>query len=147
MKVMILVLVSLLVISYSVLAQLPSHGYIGLYTDETHTNSCVTGIGLYFTEMWICCLPSEWGHMCAEYAISYPPNVIQSTVTYNIDIVCVTLGDLESGMSICYCDCQWDWHWDIHQTLVITDSTPAWIEIVEHPETGDIRFANCQDAY
>ncbi|MCK4235545.1 MAG: hypothetical protein KAX38_00400 [Candidatus Krumholzibacteria bacterium] len=84
--------------------------------------------------------------MCAEFAVVYPdPSiVIQSTVTNN-DSICVALGTLADGLSICFCNCQWDWNWLCHQTLWVAPGTKAYIDIVVHPDPYilDIQFANC----
>lgn len=51
---------------------------------------------------------------------SYPANVIQSTVTTNPS-VSVTLGTLDTGMSVCLVNCAWDWNWIFHQSLWVLD--------------------------
>jgi hypothetical protein len=142
---LVLVLVLITAVAH---AQLPEVGYIGLYTEDPWrfdpSMSCVTGVGFYPAEMWIFCLPSVRGIICAEFMITYPANVIQSTVTTN-PAVSVTLGELDTGMSVCFVDCHWDWVWPFHQSLWVIDATPAWIEIVKHPDPHIIcvQFANC----
>ncbi|UCF04556.1 MAG: Ig-like domain-containing protein [bacterium] len=123
-------------------------GYIGLYVDEYHSNSCVEGEGFYPVVMWIWCLPSENGQICAEFAVSYPANVIQSTVTEN-PIVSVKLGTLETGMSVCYVSCQYDWNWPFRQMLYVADSDATTIEIIKHPDpaVSAVQFANCLPGY
>jgi len=117
---------------------IPAHaqdGYIGLYTDESHSGSCSTGQGFYPVEIWICLLPfGYYGQFCAEFAIQYPDNVIRSTVTENLSLISVQLGDLSSGVSVCYVDCQYSWYWLFHQTVYVVNEIPAWIEIIKHPE-------------
>ena len=51
-------------------------GYIGLFTDETHSNYYVTGTPLYSVEMWIWCMPGSLGQICAEFMICYPDLVL-----------------------------------------------------------------------
>jgi hypothetical protein len=120
--------------------------HIGLYTSEAHSSSCATGYGFYPVEVWICCLPGDRGMICAEFAVQYPSNIIKSTVTENDDIISVMMGDLESGMSVCYIDCLWSWHWNFHQLIYVTDAEPAWIELVPHPGTysEEVYFATCE---
>jgi len=148
LKRLILLTLALLLVSSTAIAQ-PPVGYIGLFIDESHTTSCVTGVGFYPVEMWIWCLPSYAGQICAEFMIAYPPNVIQSTTTPNTAIISVTLGDLPSGMSVCYISCQWDWHWPFHQLLYVTDPTPTEVNIVKHPDPSIlcVQFANCEPGY
>jgi hypothetical protein len=84
MKRMILLALILLLPSSRLIAQLPPQGYIGLFTDDSHNEWCVANIGgIYNFTMWVWCLPSERGQMCVEFGISYPTNLILSTVTLN----------------------------------------------------------------
>ena len=139
----ILLLMLIIVMVSAVHAQLPEQPYIGLFAGEDRTSSCVTGTGFYQVEMWIWCLSSDGGQMCAEFAIQYPSNVIWSTVTNNDPIISVMLGGLPDAVSVCYNECQYDWIWPFHQRLYVTDSEPSWVEIIAHPEAGQVQFANC----
>jgi hypothetical protein len=85
--------------------------------------------------------------MCAEFMICYPANAIQSTVTANTAIISVSLGTLDTGMSVCYIVCQWDWHWCYHQLLYVTDGTQTNVEICPHPGVGVYQLANCEPGY
>ena len=149
MKYVIAVWIIILLCPNSIFAQCgpPPIGYIGLYADDSHSSCCVTGIGFYPVEMWIWFLPGVNGMICVEFAISYPENVIRSTVIQHPSIS-VVLGDLETGISACYPDCQTDWIWQYHQLLYVTDSTPSWIEIIPHPEAyGYVNVAPCTPGY
>lgn len=129
----IVLFVALLMLSGSVLAD----GFIGLYSDGTHTSCAANGVGMYPVEMWIWCKPDpSLGMICAEFMISYPANVIQSTVTWNDPIISVWLGDLPSGLSICFIVCQWDWTWIAHQTIYVTDPTQTMCQVWKHPDPG-----------
>ena len=123
-------------------------GYMGLYADVDHSVCEVINPGgfLPFT-MWIWCQPSDNGQMCAEFSIAYPPTVIQSTVTPNAALISVTLGDLLNGMSVCYVGCQHDWNWPFKQMNYLTDTSPNYITINAHPDTGEISFANCLEGF
>lgn len=148
MKRSLLLVVAVLFVSYAAFAQGPPVGYIGLYLDDTGSSWCATGAGFYQVEMWICCLPSENGQICAEFAMSYPANVIQSTVTTNSPIVSVELGSLApTGLSTCFIVCQYGWFWSHHQTLWVTDPTQSVVQIIPHPEVGVYQFANCEPGY
>ncbi len=122
-------------------------GYIGLFTDEDHLNWYVTGTPVYSVEMWIWCLPGNLGQICAEFRICYPDNVIQGPITENESLISVTLGDLATGISLGYTNCQWDWHWCYHQTLWVIDQKPTFCKICPHPETGEYVFANCEEGF
>jgi hypothetical protein len=147
MKQTLLIVVALMVASSTATLAGQGDGYIGLFIDSSHSHSCATGVGLYPVEMWIWTLPSMNGTICAEFAISYPPNVIQSTRTDNTSIISVSLGDLPTGMSVCYIACQWSWHWCFHQLLYVTDPTPTQAEIIPHPDTGLVQLSNCEPGY
>ncbi|UCF06936.1 MAG: hypothetical protein JSV33_07925 [bacterium] len=142
----VLIIVALLLVYGSAFAQ--PVGYIGLFVDDSHSFWCAEGSGFYSFEMWIWCLPSERGMICAEFMCVYPANVIQSTLTTN-PIVSVTLGTLDTGMSVCYFACEWDWNWPFHQTLWVTDATESVITIEKHPDPNIvcIQFANCEPGY
>jgi hypothetical protein len=143
MRIVAFLSIWLCAVPISLYAQLPENPYIGLFADEGRSISCVTGAGFYPVEMWIWCLPSWNGQMCAEFSIQYPGNVIQTTVTRNESIISVELGSLVDGMSVCYKECLSDWNWNYHQTLFVTNSDPSWIEVIPHPDYGGVRFASC----
>jgi hypothetical protein len=143
-----LLLASVLVMIWSAaFAQAPPKGYIGLYTSTAHDAWCVTGsMPFYSTTMWILCLPSVDGMLCAEFAIQYPTSgMITSTVTPNDAIISVALGDLATGMSVCYQECQWDWNWCFNQMLFITAPDPMHVQIIKHSlaTIHYIQFAEC----
>lgn len=123
--------------------------FIGLYANDEHSVSCVTGVGFYSVEMWIWCLPVQYEHLCAEFAIQYPSNVIASTVTGNTALISVTIGDLQTGISVCYVGCQSYWYWLFHQSLWVINDTPTWIEIITHPDPyiECVQFAPCVYAH
>jgi len=149
-RILILTVVMLMVAGFAH-TQLPPVGYIGLYLNPEPPVvpvCCARGVGFYPVEMWIWALPSENGMLCSEFMITYPANVIQSTVTTS-PLVCVTLGTLASGMSACLCSCAWDWTWYFHQLLYVTDPLPTNVQIVKHPDPYIlcVQFANCFPGY
>ncbi|MBN1884095.1 MAG: hypothetical protein JW876_01060 [Candidatus Krumholzibacteriota bacterium] len=122
-------------------------GYMGLYADGERGSWCVTGVGFYPVEMWIWALPGELGSICAEYMIAYPANVIQSTVTFHDPIISVALGNIASGLSVCFTECRYDWYWIAHQLLYVTGPEKTAVRIVAHPDVGVYQFANCTPGY
>jgi hypothetical protein len=147
MKKALLVAVVLLLSASAANAVGPPTGYIGLFTGETHSAWCVNGAGFYPAEMWVMCLPSYLGQICAEFRVCYPANVIQSTVTWNTALISVSLGDLPSGLSVCFVGCQNAWLWICHQALWVTDPSLTYIYICPHPTVGVYQFANCTVGY
>ncbi|HUV37226.1 MAG TPA: hypothetical protein VMX58_09845 [Patescibacteria group bacterium] len=123
------------------------YGYIGLFADADHMYWCATGVGFYPIEMWIWCKPGPLGQICAEFMICGPTNVIPSTVTWNIPLISVMLGDLDIGLSVCYVACQHEWHWIAHRAYWVTDPSKTMMQICPHPDTGVYSFANCEPGY
>jgi len=125
-------------------------GSIGLYTDETRTQSCITGVGFYPAQMWVWCLPGENGQICAEFGVVHPPNVIESTIYKNGPIISVDMGDITGGgWSVCFSGCHYEWLWLAWQQIYITDPTPGWTEIIKHsdPDIACVQAANCLPGY
>jgi hypothetical protein len=92
--------------------------------------------------MWIWCLPINNCALCTEFMISYPYNVIQTTnITMNSQIIAVDVGSFETGYTVCFKDCEYGWFWIAHQELFVTDETPTWVELLEHPDPD--RLMDC----
>ncbi|UCF04442.1 MAG: hypothetical protein JSV33_10930 [bacterium] len=131
-------------------AQLPPVGYLALFIDEERSGWCVNGGGASFYpfEMWIYCLPSERGMLGAEFAVCYPTNIIQSTVTTHPE-VSVEIGTLPDGISVAFSTCQLDWVWPYHQTLYVTDLTKTAVRLKKHPDPDitDYQFVTCEPGY
>lgn len=144
MKKALLLGLALLLVSVTANAQT---GYIGLFADAAHTDCNVNGSGFYPATMYIWCLPGMNGQICAEFRVIYPANIIQSTVTSNVALISVTLGDLPAGMSVCYKECQYGWNWPFQQALWVTGPETTLIEIGPHPSVGVYQFANCKSGY
>jgi len=151
MKKLLMCLVGILVLSGAAAAQSPT---IGLFANQDvppappYNTHCATGVGFWQFDMWIWCLPSPDGQMCAEFRIAYPANSIESTVTQNDAIVSVTLGTLGEGMSVCYIGCQNTWNWCFHQAMFVTTAETTTIDIIGHPDNGGfILFADCTPGY
>ena len=51
-----------LLVSSSIYAQLPPQGFIGLYSDEEHTDWCIYGTGVHTFYCFV--LPPEAGMKC-----------------------------------------------------------------------------------
>jgi hypothetical protein len=147
MRKLLLAFVVIGVLAGTTYAQCPFVGYIGLWADENREGWCVSGVGFYQVNMWLWCLPVELGMICAEFAISYPTNVIQSTLTWHPEIPQIILDPPSEGITPCYLDCKWDWVWVFTQQLFVFDQERTRVEIVEHPVSNDILFAVCEPGY
>lgn len=123
------------------------YGRIAIFADADHSVSEVWQSGpMSQFDIYIFCLPGDNGMLCAEFSVEYPENVIASTVTDNPGLS-ITFGDLDSGMSACFAACQHDWVWTHMQTLILTDATPATIEIEAHTGVGVYQFTNCEPGF
>lgn len=150
MKRALLISMILLIASGAALAQLPARPYIGLFTSDVHDTWCATGTPdpFYMVEMWIFCLPSFYGMLCAEFAINYPSSsVITGSITSNAAIISVAQGDLVTGMSVCYIACEYDWNWCFHQTFFVNGTDQVYAELIPHgaPQITQLQFASCED--
>ena len=127
---------------------LPPWGFIGLYADDDHSVSEVFNSGGTTSfELWVWCLPGDHGIKCTEFSIGYPANVIPGAVVENSAIISVYQGDPATGISVCFTECQQDWFWCFRQTCYLTDSNPALIMILPHPDVGMNQLVDCRSSY
>ncbi|MCK4538184.1 MAG: hypothetical protein KAV42_05240 [Candidatus Krumholzibacteria bacterium] len=151
MKKCLLMTLALMLISTAAFAQAPPVGYIGLFVDTEHTSWCASGTPPYTFFIYIWCLPSENGQMCAEFAVDYSddPGVIPTAPT-PASYISVALGSLDGGMSVCFTECQTDWHYPFSQMLFINTPSKATVRIIEHPDIKPApiyQFANCLEDF
>lgn len=131
-------------------AQPPPRGVISLYADGAHSyNAYCTlpwGYSIAKVEMWVWCLPSENGLWGAEFAVSYPSNVMADRVTYNSNLA-IKQGGLLEGLSAAFGACQWDWCWIAHQTLYVISPEQTNLGVAPHPASGFFQFFNCSEGH
>ena len=142
MKRLVLIAMGLLLLAGSGLAQpfpgLPDTAYVGLYADVGSTlrsyNYTATPPAFTIFYMYIYWLPSKKGLLGADFMISYPENVVGSTV-YTDQTIAIVMGSLSTGMSFTYKadSCQTDWVYSHRQRILLSDATQSQIEVVEHP--------------
>jgi hypothetical protein len=142
-----LVLVVTVVAFRPAFAQSPAYGSIGLYADESRS----TNAGYYSgapTEitMYVFCNPTARGLYAVEFSIAYPANVLPGDITLN-PLVAVELGDLDTGTSVSFTDCQNDWVWTHHRSLFLLNTEETRIEIEENEVAGDYQIATCEIGY
>jgi hypothetical protein len=128
---------------------LPPRGYIGCFVDSLR-NSFVWYGDPYpdpVLKYYIWCLPSRNGMMGAEFKVGIYGSFIRGYFDLNRDIVALSLGAPESGISIVVCNCALDWCWLMRQELIPTTSDAGRIEIKEHPDVGEYHFINCMPGY
>jgi hypothetical protein len=149
MKKVIILTVALMMLAGAVAAQ--EHGpLIGLYADDQHSSCATTAMMPTVVDMWIWCYPDDViGMMCAEFMVTYPANVIASTVTKNVPIISVDMGDYASGYSVCFTECHYDWTWPGHQALYVTSADATKCSVVKHPdeEILCVQMADCTEGF
>jgi len=146
MKKYLMVFLAVLLFSTAVSAQ--TQGYIGLFTDDTHTSWCQSGHAVpgNFT-MWMFALGKTGGTHGAEFMIQMPadPSLIMATLTPHPDASAAIIGHPTTGVSFTWLSCQEGWTW-IYQALMIdTSGNRNVVAIVPHPTAGGPTFLECQD--
>jgi hypothetical protein len=77
----------------------------------------------------------------AVFSIDYPASeIMQSFITMNDDLIASSVGDLDIGIEIAYKEVQYRWNRFFHQTLVVMDTVPSWIEIKPHSDYECVAF-------
>ncbi len=129
------------------LAQAPDFGSIGLYADESRsTNAGYYSGGPTEITMYVFCNPTARGLAGVEFSIAYPANVIMGEITLN-PLIAVELGELDTGTSVAFTDCQNDWVWTHHQSLILTNTEQTRIDIEKHELSGDYQIVTCEVGY
>lgn len=148
MKHALLLVMTTLILSNAALAELPARGYISLYADATRSCSAYCALPAGFliarVDVWVWCLPSENGLWGSEFAIGYPSNTISDRVTLNSQLSTAT-GDLPSGISARFNECQWDWCWIAHQALYVNSTQQTYLEVLPHTGSGVFQLYGCGD--
>ena len=138
-------MVFLMVLLFSTAVSAQTQGYIGLFADVTHTSWCASAASVPGNfNMWIYCLPRSDGMFCAEFMIQMPadPTLILATATPQAGYS-IIMGNLTTGVSICFNSCQTDWVWIYQVLMVDTAGNQNMVSIVPHPTAGGPNFANC----
>ncbi len=132
------------VIPFAIMAQVPEIGRIAIYADSLRTTSEVDVLAPYtLFDVYIFCQPSMNGMYCAEFAMhSSTESMVIANQEWHENIS-VILGNLASGVSTCFLDCQAEWVCLVHLSMLNTTTDPAVLEIVRHPDVGYYQFANC----
>lgn len=138
-------MILLAVLLFSTAASAQTNGYIGIFTDTERTSWCGAPAaipGNFFT--YIYALPNIDGMYCAEFMLQLPddPTLFVGLTTPNPGFS-IIMGDLLTGVSFCFNDCQTDWVQIYSVMLVATSTNRNVVQIVAHPEAGGPWFANC----
>ncbi|MDD4858416.1 MAG: hypothetical protein PHD74_10000 [Candidatus Krumholzibacteria bacterium] len=135
MKRTLLLVLALMLVAAPSFAQIPDTAYVGLYTDVDHTTWSATYSGVTTTVyMYIFWVPGPDGLQAAEWAISYPSNILQGTITKDADIAS-TLGTMQAGIAVSMYTCHAGgvWYWTHKVRLFLQDAEQSTIEIVANP--------------
>lgn len=139
-----LALIVIIIDGGPVLAQTSAYSRMGLYADEARSSSDVSYAGPY-TEatVYVYFAPSSRGVHAAEFSIVYPANVLPADVTTN-PLISVNLGDLSTGVSFAFLDCQTDWVWSHRQRLFLTSADRTFVKIAASSLSGEYQVASCE---
>lgn len=126
------------------LAQALPYGYMGLYADEVRSSNTASFAGAY-TEfaMYVFCAPTDRGIAAAEFSLAYPANVLPADVTTN-PLISVSLGNIDTGISVAFADCQSDWVWTHRQRLFLMSTDATRIEIEKNAAVNEYQIATCE---
>ena len=121
-------------------------GYIGLSTDNDHSEYCVIASPYTIFEMWVWVL-SPWEDVLGvELSIEYCSNVVQVDTEYNSLFLEPILGNLDIGFVGVFEECQYDnWIFIARQTLYVTNSEECIIKIKAYPGENYPQILTCDD--
>ena len=138
-------MIFLAVLLFSAAASAQTNGYLGLFTDTERTSWCGAADPIPGNfNIYIYALPNTDGMYCAEFMLQMPddPSLFVGMLTPNPG-VSIIMGELVSGVSFCFLECQTDWVQIYTVMLVTTSANRNVVQIVAHPEAGGPWFANC----
>lgn len=152
MKKCLLIVVAAMLFSSTAFAQAPPVGYMGLFADDAHSVWCAHDDGppFWLLTMYIWCLPSVNGQMCAEFSIDYGGDPgLMKIAPVSAPHVSVALGELDTGMSVCFNACQTDWHWAFNQGIFVNTENKVTVRVIAHPDPNiqTFQFANCLEDF
>jgi len=142
MKKLLLLGIAILLVA-NVVSAAP-YPYMALYLDENRSSYCAYGDGPITIYVFV--LPSDNGAFASELRVELTGNIWPGSWTTNSEVVGLTMGDISSGMSFSYNNCETDWHYVGTQGVFLTDDvTPGGATLLPHSSTGFLGTANCDD--
>jgi len=134
-------LISLLI---SIPSPLTATTYIGMYSDEAHSECSHYAVPFQLVAFWVWVLPGEDGMLCVDYEITVPSNVIQAATIINPEAG-YQIGDaiVPPGSTVCFPTCRNDWIWTHQLQCLIIDTTPSIITLDPHDDYGVLRSTTC----
>lgn len=142
-----IVFIALLMLPEVVLAASIAAGYIGLYVDNAHVQTCVPHpISSRHYTVWSWCQTSDVGVQGASFDVLWSGNLYRGAPQYNWSIIDHTYGHFVGGMEFTYSACQYGWHWIHKEDISQIDPThyPNYLYIEDGvaPHQGCVR--TCQ---
>ena len=123
----------------------PQYGTICIYADEGRSvREVYNPGGIHEFTIYLFCQPSVNGLLCARFGVKFPQNITQGELTVN-PAVDQWSGELGTGVTACFEECQERWVWTHKQTVLLTDSHPSKIYIISPTWGGSPYFMNCGD--
>lgn len=123
-------------------------GYMAFFTDASRTTNCVAESSIppppgNIVQCYIFCLPSVRGQMGAEFQVNLPANTALIT-TLDSPNVALSMGDLQTGISLAVGVCQTDWNWIMQVIMYVNDNSQTALSFAPHSGTGFLVFPNCE---
>jgi hypothetical protein len=84
--------------------------WVGVYEDAAHTDECVEVPPYQFFSLYVWWRPGSRGMSSAEFKVDIPDDIYLLGLETN-PVISAQSGDLESGISVAFSECQTDWVW------------------------------------
>jgi hypothetical protein len=147
MKKLLMLTLALVLISPAGPASAGQNSAIGLFVDDSHSLNYIAPEPMQVFDMYIWILPGSEGFMAADFLIKYPPNIVIENTELN-EMLIPPLGDIETGLAICFTECQMDWMPVVRQTLYAVDSEKSIISIGgQEFYEGKAVYTDCTEGY
>lgn len=124
-------------------------GYLAFFADASRTSNCVAESSIppppgNIVQCYIFCLPSVREQICAEFQVNMPANTALIT-TINGPDVSLTLGDMQTGISVSLAACINDWAWIMQVIMYVNDNSQTALTFAPSSVSGKLVFCQCED--
>ena len=133
-----------LLVSSSIYAQLPPQGFIGLYSDEEHTDWCIYGTGVHTFYCFV--QPPGAGLKCIELkTVLSSDNIFVVSPIFHPDHAEPVMGSVPGNLALCFNSCHsTGWVMAFSAQVIVVNTTLESITL--EPFTGSpyMKILNCE---